>query len=213
MSILRKAVLIDTAFALGGYGFAIFERGVTWDTFVVVPVASMVLAWAWATEYGPPAEPPLPPGPTRRERREAHREAISKRLASFAGDVRGVTAVEAGFILPLFCVAILGAVDVYQAMQQRSAVNFAATSAALIGGRTLKKSEPTTCDPAKAAAQAAYEAAVQSGIFMFGAQPSLGSMECTNDNTAMQVTVSSTSNALFPLIGLPQFSATVTVRG
>jgi hypothetical protein len=65
-------------------------------------------------------------------------------------------------------------------------VNFAATSAAAIGGRTLKKHTPGSCDAAKAAASAAYDAAVQSGIFMFGATPSLGSVDASPAATAQR---------------------------
>jgi len=122
----------------------------------------------------------------------------------FWKDESGVAAVEAAIVMPVVLVMFCGAMVLAQAMNQKTTVAYVAEACAMAGARVLAQGGNQT--QIQAAAQSVFDG--NSGLWIFGAQPSLQSVTLNGNNVV--VTVASTSAPIFPLPGFGTLAATAT---
>ncbi|HUI12992.1 MAG TPA: TadE/TadG family type IV pilus assembly protein [Xanthobacteraceae bacterium] len=127
-----------------------------------------------------------------------------RRMKRFSSDESGVAAVEAAIVMPVVLVMFCGAMVLAQAMNQKTTVAYVAEACAMAGARVLAQGGNQT--QIQAAAQSVFDG--NSGLWIFGAQPSLQSVTLNGNNVV--VTVASTSAPIFPLPGFGTLAATAT---
>lgn len=137
----------------------------------------------------------------------------------FLDDRRGVVAIEAAIIMPVFILAIGFAFDVWEAENLNTGANFAAESAAAVGARLLNQKSGAIAS-ATQAAQSTYSANAGT-VFFSTAKPTLGTITAydqtgaaTTDDTqavSLGVSVSVTAPAWFPFF-VPTLQSSATAR-
>ena len=140
-------------------------------------------------------------------------------IKRFGGEREGVFAVEFALLMPI-CIAALGwAIDIGQTMQIKQATQFAALASASVGGRSLNQ-QGGAIAAATLAVNKTFTA--NASLFMLGATPVLGTIQAydatgaptTQDAaaTSIDVTVSASAPAIFPLLVGPTISQTAEAR-